>query len=111
MKPKKLIRERTGSYLKDEEKELITDKDELNKLYELKIKEEVLEVINSNFTDILEFADCLEVIFSWAEQNGFHRNQLMNELVYKQQLKGSFNNLVLTNLNPHNKSNDIYFKQ
>jgi predicted house-cleaning noncanonical NTP pyrophosphatase (MazG superfamily) len=108
MKPKKLIRD--GNWIKiinPDELERINDKDELNKLFLLKIREEMQEIINSNFQDIYEFADLLQVCKDFSELN-FNVEDIKKAIANKVLIKGTFTNLTLTNLNPDNPSNSIY---
>jgi predicted house-cleaning noncanonical NTP pyrophosphatase (MazG superfamily) len=110
MQPKKLIRSAIIEKLKEGEWEIIIDQDELNKLYVIKIREELAEVQASEYKDIFEFADLIQVAFSFAEQNGFTYEQLIQAMVTKSFDKGSFGKLVLNNLNPSNPSNKLYFE-
>jgi predicted house-cleaning noncanonical NTP pyrophosphatase (MazG superfamily) len=110
MKPKKLIREKIISKLKDGEFENITDLKELNKLYALKIREELAEIQESEHKDIMEFVDLIQVAWCWAEQNGFTYEQVELSANIKFVEKGKFSNVVLNNLNPDNPSNKLYFE-
>lgn len=110
MKPKKLIRNKIVEHLHDDEWEVIGDQEELNRLYALKINEELLEIQNSNHKDILEFVDLLEVVFSFAMQNGFYRMELKKASLSKATLYGKIGRKALTNLNPDNPSNKLYFE-
>jgi len=109
MNPKKLIRKFVTEKLKDGEWETITDQDELNLLYAIKIREELAEVQASDHKDIMEFVDLIQVAFSFAKQNGFTHEQLSIALIEKSAEKGSFGRLALNNLNPDNPSNKLYF--
>ena len=109
MKPKKLLRKFITEKLKEGEWETITDQDELNKLYALKIREELEEIQTSEHKDIMEFVDLIQVTFSFAKQNGFTHEQLSVALIEKSVEKGSFGRLALNNLNPENPSNKLYF--
>lgn len=111
MKPKKLIRKFITEKLKEGEWETITDQDELNRLYAIKIREELAEVQASNHQDIMEFVDLIQVAFSFARQNGFTHEQLSVALIEKSVEKGSFGRLALNNLNPDNPSNKLYFEK
>jgi len=110
MKPKKLIRKRIVDKLKPGEWEEITDQDELNKLYALKIREELTEIQASGHKDIMEFVDLIQVAFSFARINGFTHEQLSLALIVKTIDKGNFGRLALNNLNPRNPSNKLYFE-
>ena len=109
-KPKKLIREQTIHKLKEGEWETIEDQEELNKLYALKIKEELREIQTSGHTDIMEFADLLQAVYSFALQNGFTQEELTLAFTTKAIEKGVFKRTALNNINPHNPSNIIYFE-
>jgi predicted house-cleaning noncanonical NTP pyrophosphatase (MazG superfamily) len=110
---KKLIRngkkflERFGST----ELETISNQDELNNLYILKIKEELEEIKNSQFKDLNEFADLLQVVTSFAIANGFSEEELTVAKDEKAYQRGEFGNIALINLNPNNPSNKIYFNE
>lgn len=109
MKPKKLIRKYITHKLKEGEWEEITDQGELNQLYALKVKEELAEIQESDHKDIMEFADLLEVVYCFANENGFDRKTLDTAAFEKFAKKGSFGRLALNNLNPNNPSNKLYF--
>ncbi len=109
MKPKKLIRKKIIYKLKFGEWEEIEDQQELNKLYALKIKEELREVQLSGHNDVMEFVDLIQVAFAFAKQNGFTQKQISKAMLEKTLRKGGFGTLALNNLNPDNPSNKIYF--
>ena len=110
MKPKKLIREFITSKLQHGEWETVTNQDELNKLYAIKVKEELVEIQDSEHKDIMEFVDLIQVAYSFAEQNGFTKTKIIEAMNKKSVEKGNFGRLVLNNLNPENPSNKIYFQ-
>ena len=110
MKPKKLIRNFITEKLKEGEYETITNQKELNQLYALKIKEELIEVQESDHKDIMEFVDLIQVAFSFAKQNGFTHEQIAAGLIEKSVNKGTFGRLALNNMNPNNSSNKLYFE-
>ena len=109
-KPKKLIRKFITKKLKEGEWEVIENQEELNKLYAIKIREELKEVQESDHKDIMEFVDLIQVAFSFAKQNGFNHDQISIALIEKSVEKGSFGRIALNNLNPNNPSNKIYFE-
>lgn len=111
MAVKKLIRSGIKKHLKDNEWELISNQDELNKLYALKIREELEEVQESDHKDIKEFVDLIQVVFAFAKVNGFTMNQLQEALITKSVEKGVFGRIALNNLNPDNPSNKLYFDE
>lgn len=108
--PKKLIRSFIIDNLKEGEWETITDQNELNQLYAMKISEELEEIQASKHKDIMEFVDLIQVAFSFAKQNGFTHKELSTALIQKSVEKGSYGRLALNNLNPQNPSNKIYFE-
>jgi predicted house-cleaning noncanonical NTP pyrophosphatase (MazG superfamily) len=109
IRPKKLIRHKTIKFLQQNEFEVITNRDELNKLYALKIQEELLEIQRAGHKDIEEFCDLITVAVCFAQQNGFSLQQIMDVGNAKINNKGEFTDVALTNMNPSNKSNEIYF--
>jgi len=111
MKPKKLIRSGITEKLKEGEWETIADQEELNRLYAIKIREELAEIQASDHKDIFEFVDLIQVAFSFAKQNGFAHEQLSHAMMAKSLDKGSFGRLALNNLNPDNPSNKLYLIQ
>lgn len=110
MKPKKLIREKLIENLKPEEYEKIENLDELNRLYKLKIKEELEEIKNSNYKDFEEFGDLWSVFKSWVIINNYDADKIGMQSLWKDKEKGNYSNYALTNLNPNNPSNKIYFQ-
>lgn len=111
MKPKKLIRVKMTELFANNEIETVEDKNELNKLYSLKIQEELQEIKNSNYKDIAEFGDLISVVMSFAVVNGFEPQEILQQIKDKNAAKGLYYNIALTNLNPSNSSNDLYFSQ
>ena len=111
MKPKKLIQPGILSKLKEGEWETITDQTELNRLYALKIMEELAEIQASDHKDLKEFADLFQIVTDFARENGFDRNEVMNAAFAKAEVKGDYGRLALNNLNPDNPSNKLYFEQ
>lgn len=108
-KRKKLIRSGIKHILGEDESELIMDQDDLNRLYQLKIREEVMEIFRSDHKDLSEFADLLQVVTDYAIQNGFSFEELIDAVNEKARDKGRFGRLALNNLNPNNPSNAVYF--
>ena len=94
---------------KEGETTTVENLEELNKLYELKVKEELEEIKSSDHKDLMEFVDLIQVGFSFANINGFTHEEIVAGLLEKSFTKGVFKNIVLTDLNPHNPSNNIYF--
>lgn len=109
-KPKKLIRSKIIEKLKEGEFEEITNIDELNNLYAIKVREELAEIQGSKHNDIMEFVDLIQVAFAFARVNGFNHEEISRAMQGKLDDKGNFGNLALNNLNPTNPSNNIYFE-
>lgn len=107
----KLIRDKIIDRLKLHEWEVISDTAQLNKLYTIKVIEELLEIIDSDMKDILEFADLIEVAYAFAKMNGFSAEEINMQREVKNSTRGIFSNIVLNNLNPTNKSNKIYLQE
>ena len=74
---KKLVRDKTPEKFKENESEIITDQTELNKLYALKIKEELAEIQHADHKDIMEFVDLIEVAYCFARKNGFSEKDII----------------------------------
>jgi predicted house-cleaning noncanonical NTP pyrophosphatase (MazG superfamily) len=109
MTPKKLIRNKIIPKLKEGEWETIQDQDELNRLYDLKIREELEEVKASGHKDIKEFADLIAAVYAFARVNGFS-SELQTAILNGYAEKGKYDRLALNNLNPANPSNRLYFE-
>ena len=108
-KPKKLIRKNITEKLKYGEWETIEDQSELNRLYAIKIREELAEIQQADHKDIFEFVDLISVALAFAEQNGFTPLEISDAMIQKRNSKGDFGRLALNNLNPSNPSNSLYF--
>lgn len=96
--------------LDPEELDNCDNKEELIELYVLKLREEIEEIKGSDYKDIMEYADLIQVALGLASLNGFKMEDVMKAMEDKYELKGGFSNLVLTNLNPNNPSNKIYLE-
>jgi len=111
MKRKKLIRDEVAKGLPSYKVATIESQDELNQLYVMKVKEELAEVVNSDFKDITEFADLLHVVVCFSRANGHPLENLLSAMSVKQRERGLFSNKVLTDINPLNESNKIYTEE
>lgn len=107
--PKKLIRDKIIDKLIPDEWETISNQDELNQLYAIKVREELAEIQQSDHKDIMEFVDLMDVAYAFAKQNGFTQDQITAARLEKLKEKGIFGRLALNNLNPENPSNKMYF--
>lgn len=95
----------------DHEVEYVNDKQELNKLFDLKIREELLEIKASDHNDVFEFADLYEVLMAFAANNGYTLSDITEAVLQKRLERGTFNFVVLNTLNPNNPSNKLYFDE
>ncbi len=109
--PKKLIRTGVTLKLEHNEVEIIDNKEELNKLFALKVREELAEIQASDHKDLSEFADLYQVVRDFAKVNGFDIVELSQAAVAKTVEKGEFEGYALNNLNPENPSNKLYFDE
>lgn len=109
-KPQKLVRHLVPKLYPDNEYGTIEDRDELNHLYVMKVREELEEVVNSNFKDVKEFADLIQVALTMAVNNGFSIDDVYRAVKLKSDDRGRFSNITLRSLNPENPSNRIYFR-
>ena len=105
---RKLIRTLFASTLKPEEIEQVENKAELNKLYKLKILEELNEISMSEFKDTKEYADLLETIEGMMRVNDVKEQDVLFEKKKKQLERGYIHKTVLKKLNPANASNVVY---
>lgn len=108
-KPKKIIRSKIVNLLKSDEWTIVEDKKELQELYGLKILEELEKIKKTEYKDISEFVDLIQASFHFAKECGFSYEEISLAMIEKTAEKGNFKNIVLTNLNPANPSNKIYF--
>jgi len=108
MKPRKLVRDGIKDRLENDEFIQIEDVEELNELYSLKVIEELDEIRSSKHQDITEFGDLMQVVMSYAESNGFTKNELFAQVKKKRTELHSYTNCALTNLDPDNPSNQMY---
>lgn len=107
---RKLIRDKMAEFLKPEEIYHCDNQNELMELYSMKLKEEIEEIRNSNYKDINEYADLIQVALGLASLNGYSFDEVIKAMNDKFNVKGGFSNLVLVKLNPNNPSNKIYFE-
>jgi predicted house-cleaning noncanonical NTP pyrophosphatase (MazG superfamily) len=107
---KKLIRDKMAFNLNPDELDYCHNKEELMELYSLKLREEIEEIKGSDYKDIMEYGDLIQVALGLASLNGYSFDDVIKAMNDKYELKGGFSNLVLTSLNPNNPSNKIYFE-
>jgi|694.fasta_scaffold48613_7 predicted house-cleaning noncanonical NTP pyrophosphatase (MazG superfamily) len=107
---KKLIRDKLAFKINPEELDYCNNKEELMELYALKLREEIEEIKSSDYKDIMEYADLIQVALGLASLNGIKKEDVMKAIEEKYELKGGFSNLILISLNPDNPSNKIYYE-
>ena len=100
---KKLIRDKMAFNLNPDELDYCHNKEELMELYSLKLREEIEEIKGSDYKDIMEYGDLIQVALGLASLNGYSFDDVIKAM-------NGFSNLVLTSLNPNNPSNKIYFE-
>lgn len=84
-----ITKNKTGKILKSD------NKINLNKLFSLKVVEELEEILKSDHSDISEFSDLIQVVFDWALLNGFKKEYLFKEIHNKNAKFGVFRNDLL----------------
>lgn len=91
----KLIRDGYQEIIPKEKWEKVSDAEAL--VYAIdKIDEELLELRESNFEDIYEYADLIEVIYTVARLKGFDQKQIAKAIYKKNTDKGMFfENIIL----------------
>jgi predicted house-cleaning noncanonical NTP pyrophosphatase (MazG superfamily) len=109
--PRKLVRNLIPTRFSGGEFDRVEPLSELNDLYELKVKEELNEIISAECKDVSEFADLIQVVEDWAAVNGITLQEVVRAKESKALEKGVFDSMVLINLNPNNPSNHIYFQK
>ena len=110
MKPKKLVREGLVKFSPDAHFERITDPEELNALYALKIKEELHKIQSSSHNDVVKFANLIDVAMSFAQENGHSLEELHEVSAIQEEKRGIYSSLALNNLMPNDPSNVSYFE-
>ncbi len=73
----------------------IADKDEAYEFMKGKLHEEVSELTETDYKDLYEFADVLEVVFSLARKAGFTPKDLEIARIVKLKERGGLTNKIL----------------
>lgn len=87
----KLVRDKIPQIIKKDNKEYeikIVEKDELTKLLNLKLQEEVSEYLESN--EVEELADILEVIYGILDSKNISKEELEDIRIKKKKERGGF---------------------
>jgi len=86
----KLIRDKLAQRITDAPIRIVMDNKEFKKLLLEKLIEEIGELAESNYKDVFEYADVIEVILAIAHQNGFTANHIDDARREKNRKNGSF---------------------
>lgn len=86
----KLIRDRYEKIIEPECLSKVKSVSEYKLFLELKLQEELDELAETAFSDVEEFADVLEVLFTIAEANGVGENEILESRDIKRDAKGGF---------------------
>ena len=70
----------------------IIGKQQMNQLYYEKVQEELAEIVEANHDDIMEFADLVQVVISFAKSNGFGYFKLLCAVIKKSWTHGIYCN-------------------
>jgi len=94
---KKLIRDKYDTIIDESELEICTDTTQLKSYLLNKLDEELLELYQSKYKDVSEYADVLEVIFAIAKMNNISKDEILSRRIEKLYEKGGFEKgLILT---------------
>lgn len=86
----KLIRDKYDEVIPEDELEICTDPEVLRTFLEAKLAEEITELMDSNFKDVDEYADVLEVLFTLGSFNDITKEEMQSRRVKKLYEKGGF---------------------
>lgn len=91
----KLIRDGYQDIIPKDQWEKVSDKEAL--IFAIaKIDEELLELRDSNFEDVFEFADVIEVLYTVARLKGIDQKEIAKAMYKKNTDKGMFfENIIL----------------
>lgn len=91
---RKLVRDHYLDIIPRNQLQHISDAEAVHYLTE-KVQEELQEVIDSGYKDVMEYGDLLEVILRLAELNGFSKNDVLRARNKKSLEKGGFKKNLL----------------
>jgi predicted house-cleaning noncanonical NTP pyrophosphatase (MazG superfamily) len=86
----KLVRDKLSQVIPAQELRKETDPQVLARFLRLKFNEEYQELKDSDYNDINEFADCIEVLLALAKQVGYSQEAVEEARQRKLQEKGGF---------------------
>lgn len=108
---RKLVRNKLAQRIREKGDTVYVIKDKLqrNKLFMLKVIEEVREIEASNFEDDREFADLLQVVKDWiaVSAGGVHK---INKLRKAKQAELGNYTMQAVQPDPNNQSNALYYE-
>ena len=94
---RKLIRDKLSNVIPDNELELAGSEVELQGLLRAKLFEELNELNDSNYKDVDEYADLMEVILTIAEIEGVTKVDIEARRIEKLYERGGFNKGLILN--------------
>lgn len=86
----KLIRDKLAQRITDAPIRIVLDNKEFKKLLLEKLIEEIGELAESNYKDVFEYADVIEVILAIAHQHGLSAHHIDDARKEKNRKNGSF---------------------
>jgi len=92
---RKIIRDDLTNVIQEDRYEFVKDKQEHLDMLIQKIDEELLELKESDYTDVDEYADVIEVIVGIAKLKGIPEHCIDTARLIKNADKGMFNNGVI----------------
>lgn len=107
---RKLVRNKLAQRIREKGDTVYVIKDKLqrNKLFMLKVIEEVREIEASNFEDDREFADLLQVVKDWIDSNSMAKN--VADLRFEKMLELGTYEGDAVQPDPTNPSNALYYE-
>lgn len=107
---RKLVRNKLAQRIREKGDTVYVIKDKLqrNRLFMLKVIEEVREIEASNFEDDREFADLLQVVKDWIDSNSMAKN--VADLRFEKMLELGTYEGDAVQPDPNNPSNALYYE-
>ena len=95
---RKLIRDKLDKVIPDNELEFVSGT-QYDEMLRDKLQEELAELIDTQYTDVDEFADVIEVLYALAELNNITKHEIQSKRIEKLYERGGFRKgLVLNRL-------------
>ena len=92
---RKLIRDKLDKVIPADRLDKCKDIDEYFRYLLAKLDEELIELEMSEYKDIGEYVDVIEVLFAIAKFNGIREDAIMNERIVKFEQRGGFDKQLL----------------